>query len=84
MNPTVLIDGVHVVLAQVRSDSQEPRYRRTVYWNLPAAQRAVDRAHMAGKDAHIILCQLRPVEAGEPTQPEDNQETLWQAEQANR
>ena len=55
-----LIDHVHVVVVQIRGTDAAPRYRRRVLFNLPAAQKAVDRAHMAGLDASVILCQLIP------------------------
>jgi hypothetical protein len=42
-------------------ESAAGKYRRRVYFNLPSAQRAADRAIMAGHSAHIILCQLMPV-----------------------
>lgn len=65
IDPEALLNGVHVVVAEIRSSSPEPRYRRTAYWNLPGAQKAVDRAHMAGKEAHIVLCKLQVVEGNE-------------------
>lgn len=55
-----LIDGVHVVVVM----TSEGKYRRRTFFNLPSAQRAVDRATMAGHIAHVILCQLIPVEGG--------------------
>jgi hypothetical protein len=58
---TVLVTGVHVVVVT----TSEGKYRRRTYFNLPSAQRAVDRATMAGHVANIILCQLIPVEGGE-------------------
>lgn len=61
---TGLINHVHVIVVQIRGNDAAPRYRRRVLFNLPAAQRAVDRATAQGLDASIILCQLIPV-AGE-------------------
>lgn len=55
-----LVTGVHVVVVETAAG----RYRRRVYFNLPSAQRAADRAVMAGHSAHIILCQLMPVTGG--------------------
>jgi hypothetical protein len=59
-----LVDHVHVVLATIAKADGATHYRRHVYWNLPAAQRAVDRASMAGKSAELVLCQLVPVKGG--------------------
>lgn len=55
-----LVSGVYVAVVQMRGTDLAPRYRRRVYWNLPAANRAVSRATMSGLDASIILCQLMP------------------------
>ncbi|WAJ32217.1 hypothetical protein OUO20_13720 [Arthrobacter sp. FX8] len=52
---------MHVVVVETTQD----RHRRRVYFNLPSAQRAADRAIMAGHPAHVILCQLMPVSGGE-------------------
>lgn len=57
---TALVTGVHVVVVETAAG----RYRRRVYFNLPGAQRAADRAIMAGHPAHVILCQLIPVSGG--------------------
>lgn len=35
--------------------------RRHVFFNLPAAERAVDRAHSRGDDAALVLLRLVPV-----------------------
>ena len=56
-----LVHGVYVAVVQIKGTNLEPRYRRRVYWNLPAANRAIARATMAGLDASIVLCQLAPV-----------------------
>lgn len=37
------------------------RYTRRAYFNLPSAQRAVERAEARGAEARIVLCQLVPV-----------------------
>lgn len=55
-----LVTGVHVVVVETTAG----RYRRRVYFNLPGAQRAADRAAMAGHPAAVILCQLMPVTGG--------------------
>lgn len=55
-----LVNGVHVVVVETPKGT----YRRRVYFNLPGAQQAADRAVMAGHPAHIVLCQLLPVTEG--------------------
>lgn len=57
-----LVHGVYVAVIQIRGTDIEPRYRRRVYMNLPAANRAIARARMDGLDASIVLCELSPVE----------------------
>lgn len=39
--------------------------RRHVYFNLPSAQRAVERAHARGADAELMLVQLKVVTGSE-------------------
>ena len=60
IDPTGLVAGVYVAVVQVRGDHVPPRYRRRVFFNLPSAQRAIDRATMDGLDASMVLCQLIP------------------------
>lgn len=55
-----IVSGVHVVVVR----TGRGRYRRRVYFNLPSAQRAADRAVMAGHSAEIVLCRLMPVSGG--------------------
>lgn len=55
-----LVAGCYVAVVQVRGTDLAPKYRRRVLFNLPSAQRAVDRAAAAGLDASIVLCQLIP------------------------
>lgn len=57
---TGLVAGCYVAVVQVRGTDLAPKYRRRVLFNLPSAQRAVDRATAAGLDASIVLCQLIP------------------------
>lgn len=62
IDPQALIEGVHVVVVEVeKPDSLH--YKRRTYFNLPSAQRAVDRATERGQSAELILCKLVP--AGE-------------------
>lgn len=63
-NHDALLAGVHVAVVQIKGSGQSGapiRYRRRVMFNLPSAQRAIDRATMDGLDASIVLCQLTPV-----------------------
>lgn len=65
IDATAYVSGVYVAVVQIRGDHVPPRYRRRVVFNLPSAQRAVDRAHMEGLDASVVLCQLLPVGGGQ-------------------
>lgn len=59
IDPQALIEGVHVVVVEVdKPDSLH--YKRRTYFNLPSAQRAVDRATERGQSAKLILCKLVP------------------------
>lgn len=60
IDPAAFLEGVHVVVVQVRGEHVPPRYRRRVMFNLPSAQRAIDRAAQSGLEAHIVLCRLMP------------------------
>lgn len=55
---TGLIDGAYVALVQTRLPGRTPRYRRRVFFTLPAAQRAVETAHSSGLDAHLRVARL--------------------------
>lgn len=56
------LTDVVCVVSQVRTDSETPQYRRRVHLSISAAQRAVERAHERGLQAHLVLCRLMPVE----------------------
>lgn len=56
-----LVHGVFVAVIQIRGSDIEPRYRKRVYVNLPAANKAIARARMNDLDASIVLCELTPV-----------------------
>lgn len=56
-----LVHGVYVAVIQIRGTDIEPRYRRRVFLNLPAANRAIARARMNDLDCSIVLCELTPV-----------------------
>lgn len=56
-----LVTGVHVVLVETAAG----KYRRRVYLSLDSAQKAADRAIMAGHPARLTLCQLIAVPAGD-------------------
>ncbi|GAA3681895.1 hypothetical protein GCM10023081_19980 [Arthrobacter ginkgonis] len=59
-----LVAGCYVAIVQIRPRPGDDfrRYRRRVLFSLESAQRAVDRAHMEGLDASIVLCQLVTVD----------------------
>ena len=59
-DPASLIEGIHVVVVEIEKPDNI-HYRRRTYFNLPSAQRAVDRATHRGQSASIILCKLTPV-----------------------
>lgn len=56
-----LVSGLYVAVVQIRGEHTPKRFRKRVYFNLPSAQRAIDRATMDGLEASIILCQLTPI-----------------------
>ena len=58
--PAHLLAGVYVVLF-AHPDADRLRYRRRVYFSLPAAQRAAERAGRRGLPAAVVLCNLHPV-----------------------
>lgn len=55
-----LVSGVHVIVVETPAG----KYRRRVFLSLDSAQKAADRAIMAGHPAQLILCQLMPVNGG--------------------
>lgn len=59
------LTDVVCVVSEVRSDSEKPQYRRRVHLSISAAQRAVQRARERGLQAHLVLCELVPVEGQE-------------------
>ena len=52
------LNGLYVVVAQIKSPEDSPRFRRTVYMTLKTAQRAVDRAVMNNREAHLFVARL--------------------------
>ncbi len=52
-----MLSGVYVVVVEVDGDHA----RRRVYLNLPAAQRAQERAQERGQTAEVVLAALEPV-----------------------
>lgn len=50
------VAGAYVAVVQTAHGT----HRRRVYFNLPSAQRAVDRAIEAGHEADVVLCRLIP------------------------
>ncbi len=56
------VHGVYVVVVHLRTVDDSPRWSRRLYLSLHSAQRAVDRAHMRGQRAYMVLCQLHVME----------------------
>lgn len=52
------VHGVYVAVVHVRTENGAPRWSRRIYLSLHSAQKAVDRAHMRGHRAYVVLCQL--------------------------
>lgn len=59
-DPAHLLAGVYVVLF-AHPGGDRLRYRRRVYFSLPAAQRAAERAARRDLPAAVVLCNLAPV-----------------------
>lgn len=59
-SPARLLEGVYAVHG-AHHTPVGPRTRRHVLFNLPAAQRAADRATMRGQNAAVIMCRLNAV-----------------------
>lgn len=53
-----LLNGVYIVVAEVRTADGDRRFRRRFYANLPSAQRAIDRAVMNGREAYLYIGQV--------------------------
>lgn len=56
------LHGCYVVIAEIKSPDEDPRYRRRFYASLDSAQKAVDRAVANGRDTHLVLAQLHIVD----------------------
>ena len=59
------LQGLYVAVAEIKSPGPEKRFRRYYFANLPSAQRRVDKAREAGRDAYLYLGQIHIV-AGDP------------------
>ncbi|MBB5785983.1 hypothetical protein [Jiangella mangrovi] len=55
-----IVDGAYVVVCR----SLDDRFKRRVYLNLPAAEKAAQRASERGVDVAIVLARLVPVRTG--------------------
>ena len=53
-----MLEGIYIVVAEIKPLDGEQRFRRRFYAGLTAAQRAVDRAHMQGREAHLYIGQV--------------------------
>ncbi|WP_150119514.1 hypothetical protein [Enteractinococcus helveticum] len=52
------LEGIYLVIAEIKTTADEQRFRRRFYANLPSAQLAVDRARMNGREAHLFIGQI--------------------------
>lgn len=59
------LTDVFAVVSEVRTSGPTRQYRRRVHLSLSAAQNQVLRAQERGLEAHLVLCKLEPLEAGE-------------------
>lgn len=59
------LHGIYVVVAEIKPANGQQRYRRRFYASLESAQRAVDRAVMNGREAHLLIGRISIV-AGDP------------------
>lgn len=50
-----LLEGIYIVVAEIRSAHGDRRFRRRFYANLPSAQKAIDRSRMNGKEAYLFI-----------------------------
>lgn len=50
-----MLNGIYIVVAEIRTTGPEKRFRRRFYANLPSAQSAIDRARMNGREAHLYI-----------------------------
>jgi len=53
-----MLNGIYIVVAEIKPLDGEQRFRRRFYAGLTAAQRAVDRAHMQGREAYLYIGQV--------------------------
>lgn len=59
------LEGIYIVVAEIKPANGQQRYRRRFYASLESAQRAVDRAVMNGREAHLLIGRISIV-AGDP------------------
>lgn len=52
------LQGIYVVVAEIRSADGDKRFRRRFYAQLASAQLAVDRARMNGREAYLYIGQV--------------------------
>jgi|GEM_PF-4885737 len=55
------LQGLYVAVAEIKSPGPEKRFRRYYFANLPSAQRRVDKAREAGREAYLYLGQIHIV-----------------------
>lgn len=56
------LDGIYVVIAEIKTAAGEQRFRRRFYAQLASAQLAVDRARMNGREAYLFIGQIAIVD----------------------
>lgn len=53
-----MLNGIYIVVAEIKPLDGEQRFRRRFYAGLTAAQRHVDRSRMAGREAYLYIGQV--------------------------
>lgn len=56
------LQGIYIVVAEIKPANDERRFRRRFYASLESAQRHVDRSRMNGREAHLFIGQLHIVD----------------------
>ncbi|MGO2413512.1 hypothetical protein ACTXIU_11990 [Glutamicibacter arilaitensis] len=54
------MDGVYAVVVECQGEHVPPRHRRRIYLSLAPAEKAVERARVAGLRATLTLYRLTP------------------------
>lgn len=59
------LQGIYVVVAEIKPANGQQRYRRRFYASLESAQRAVDRSVERGREAHLLIGRVHII-GGDP------------------